>query len=187
MLFGQLSELDGLIKSLSGTTSSIVSIAVLLPLIIPLIRGVIIFLVMWWIAGLVGRLVRRKATARNVEVMLVNLMARSVKLALLLLGIVMALGSMGFDVTALAIGIGLTGFAFGFAFREVLGNVLAGILILVYKPFEYEDVIAVDNFEGTVIDIDLRYTVLDTEGKLVFVPNSILVRDTVTVEKPAED
>ena len=58
------------------------------------------------------------------------------------------------------------------------------MLIHIYRPFEHNDRITVKSFHGTVLTIDLRYTVLAADGKKIFVPNSILFTDAITVEKP---
>ena len=50
-----------------------------------------------------------------------------------------SLGTLGINVSALVAGLGLTGFALGFAFRDALSNVLAGVMILLYHPFHRGD------------------------------------------------
>lgn len=112
-----------------------------------------------------------------------NLIGKLVKGILLLVGAVMALGRMGVNVTALVAGLGLTGFALGFALRDVLSNVLAGALILMYRPFQLNDRITVAGFEGQVVDIDLRYTTLQAENKKILIPNSTLFTNAVSVLK----
>lgn len=110
-----------------------------------------------------------------------DLVAQLVKGVLIALGAVMTLGKMGINVTALVAGLGLTGFALGFALRDILSNVLAGALILVYRPFEQNDRIVVAGFEGIVTHIDLRYTTLDAEGKKILIPNSTLFTNAISV------
>ena len=104
-------------------------------------------------------------------------------MGLLVFGAVTALGTAGVDVAALVAGLGLTGFALGFAFKDIISNVLSGILIIVYKPFDYDDHIKVSSFEGTVTSIDLRYTQLEADGRKIFVPNSMLFTNAITVGK----
>ena len=65
---------------------------------------------------------------------LIRLLARTAQIAVQVFGAVTALGTSGIDVSALVAGLGLTGFALGFAFRYVLSNVLAGVLILMLPP-----------------------------------------------------
>jgi small conductance mechanosensitive channel len=116
---------------------------------------------------------------------LLLLLARTAKIAMQVFGAVTALGTAGIDVSALVAGLGLTGFALGFAFRDVLSNVLAGVLILMYRPFRKGDLIAVSGLEGRVSGIDLRYTILEGDGKSILIPNSNLFTNPIVVT-PAE-
>ena len=96
---------------------------------------------------------------------------------------------MGMNVTALVAGLGLTGFAVGFALKDVISNALAGILIIIYKPFKQKDHITVSSFAGQVCSIDLRYTVLEAQGKKIFIPNAMLFSNAVSVthSEPSEE
>jgi small conductance mechanosensitive channel len=129
----------------------------------------------------VSRVLRRPPPARRVPRELWTLFGRGVKAVMLAFGLLSALGTMGVDVSALVAGLGLTGFALGFAVRDALSNVLAGILTLVYQPFRSGDRILVTGLEGEVIDVDLRYTTLEADGKRHLVPNSSLFSNPVTV------
>jgi small conductance mechanosensitive channel len=93
---------------------------------------------------------------------------------------------MGIDVTALVTGLGLTGFAVGFALKDIISNALSGMLVILYKPFKNGDHISVTALEGTVADVNLRYTVLNAEGKRIFVPNSSLMTNPIIVTVPGE-
>ena len=78
--------------------------------------------------------------------------------------------------------LGISGVAIGFAFRDILQNFLAGILILLTEPFQIGDQIVVDNFEGTVDDIETRATTIKTyDGRRIVIPNSNLFTKAVTV------
>ncbi len=146
--------------------------------------GVFIFIFFWLLSivikTIIGSIGKGFAPRRK---QVFNLIGKLVKGILLLLGAVMALGKMGINVTALVAGLGLTGFALGFALRDVLSNVLAGALILMYRPFQLNEHISVAGFEGKVIDIDLRYTTLQAENKKILIPNSTLFTNAVSVLK----
>jgi small-conductance mechanosensitive channel len=116
-----------------------------------------------------------------------NLIGQIAKIGLLTFGTVTALGTLGVNVSALVAGLGLTGFALGFAFRDALSNLLAGILILMYHPFRRGDRIAVAGLEGTVIGIDLRYTTLRGEDKVFLIPNSSLFTNAISLLKSTAD
>ncbi|HYT87152.1 MAG TPA: mechanosensitive ion channel domain-containing protein [Gemmataceae bacterium] len=148
-----------------------------------LLTGLIVFVVLWLIAKGAQRVVRRLAALRNLDPNLTAFLSGTAKVVLMFVGAVMALGTMGVDVTALVAGLGLTGFAVGFALKDIISNALSGILILVYKPFRHGDHITVEEHEGQVIEINLRYTVLDVEDKTIFVPNANLFTNVVSVKK----
>lgn len=78
--------------------------------------------------------------------------------------------------------LGIGGVAIGFAFRDVLQNLLAGILILLTRPFVIEDQIRVGPYEGTVDDVWVRATVLRTyDNQRVLIPNATLFTDKITI------
>jgi small-conductance mechanosensitive channel len=115
---------------------------------------------------------------------LFDLLGRVASVSLILFGFITGLGTVGVDVSALVAGLGLTGFALGFAFRDVLSNLLAGVLILLYRPFSRGDRISVTGLEGMVTHIDLRYTNLECDGNLVLIPNSSLFTNPIIVFRP---
>jgi len=118
---------------------------------------------------------------------LLDLLGRIAGISLVVFGTITALGTLGIDVSALVAGLGLTGFALGFAFRDVLSNVLAGVLILLYRPFHRGDKIRVTGFEGSVTNIDLRYTTIAAADRIILIPNSNLFTNPIEVwrEKPS--
>ena len=114
---------------------------------------------------------------------ILNLIGQIARIGLLIFGLVTALGTLGVNVSALVAGLGLTGFALGFAFRDTLSNLLAGVLILIYHPFRRGDCIAVARFEGMVVCIDLRYTTLEGEEKIFLVPNATLFTNAISLTR----
>lgn len=96
-----------------------------------------------------------------------------------------ALGTLGVNITGIVAGLGLTGFALGFALKDSIANLLAGVLILLYRPFDIGDRIDVGGLSGHVVKIDLRYTELDNPSERVLVPNSKLLTDPIRVSKTA--
>lgn len=153
---------------------------------IRIILGLLAFLVFWLFSAFLEkafRRVSRRSDPNRKDV--INLVGHISKIGLLLFGAVTALGTMGINVAALVAGLGLTGFALGFALRDALSNVLAGLLILIYRPFHRNSHIAVAGFEGTVTEIDLRYTTLQGEGKKFLIPNSTLFTNPITLSEDA--
>ena len=141
-----------------------------------------LLLASWIVAVVASRVLGRVLALRDVDPDLARLLTRAGRITLMLFGIVTALGTVGVDVKALVAGLGLTGFALGFALRDIISNTLAGILILAYKPFRRGDRVSVAGSEGTIVEIDLRYTVLsgDHEARIL-IPNSTLFTNSITV------
>lgn len=78
--------------------------------------------------------------------------------------------------------LGISGLAIGFAFKDIFQNFLAGIILLVTRPFELGDQIAAGGFEGTVEAIETRATTIRTyDGRRVVIPNSTLFTEPLSV------
>jgi len=149
------------------------------------LRGVaaLALFVAFWIAGNVVQRIARRLAERGEAARqdAINLLGQAAKVGIVVTGALTALGTVGVNVTALVAGLGLTGFALGFAFRDVLSNLLAGLLILIHRPFQRHDRIAVTGFEGVVTSVDLRYTTLEGEQGKVLIPNSILFTNPISL------
>lgn len=144
--------------------------------------GTFVFLGFCLASVITRRLILRASRVADVNTrFIIRLAGRTAAIALLAFGTVSALGTMGVNVSALVAGLGLTGFALGFALKDVLSNFLAGVLILLYRPFELDDYIVVAGSDGIVTEIDLRYTTLQKEGQRFLIPNSVLITNSISV------
>ncbi len=149
---------------------------------VPRVGGVVvIILIFYFLSKIIKRAITKGSERLKLESHLTSLLARTSSITLIIFGFVTALGTLGVDVSALVAGLGLTGFALGFAMKDTISNLLSGILILLYKPFSIEDRIKISGYEGVVVSIDLRYTELDSDGNKILIPNSKLFTDPVTV------
>lgn len=153
----------------------------------PRVGGALLLLVAFGVAARVvhGIALRLHARVDPPRQDAVNLLGQTGRVALIVVGAVTALGTLGVNVNALVAGLGLTGFALGFAFRDVLSNLLAGLLLLFYRPFTRHDSIAVSGFEGRVVGVDLRYTTLEREDGRVLIPNAILFTNPIALREQA--
>jgi small-conductance mechanosensitive channel len=151
----------------------------------PRAGAALVILGLTWAAALtVGALLRRFGRARLIDPDLTGLLARAARVALFAVGAVTALGTVGIDVKALVTGLGLTGFALGFALRDIISNALAGVLVLLYHPFHHGDRVEVAGTNGVVSEIDLRYTTLTVDDHTrVLVPNATLFTNSIRVER----
>jgi small-conductance mechanosensitive channel len=148
----------------------------------PRLAGVVVIIFVFFIlSSIIKRVIRKSSERLKLDRHLSLLLARTSRIIIIIFGIVTALGTLGINVSALVAGLGLTGFALGFALKDTISNLLSGILILLYKPFEIGNSIKVSGHEGIVVSIDLRYTELSSEGSKVLIPNSKLFTDPITV------
>jgi small-conductance mechanosensitive channel len=86
----------------------------------------------------------------------------------LVLGTVVALGQVNFDVTGFVAGLGVAGVTIGFALQDIARNFVAGIILLIRQPFDIGDAVEVGDYAGSVLDITTRDTVLKTwDGEMV--------------------
>ena len=95
--------------------------------------------------------------------------------------IVIALGRLGVDVGPLVASLGVTGVVLGFAFKESLGSLAAGLMIALNHPFKVGDYVTVAGVEGAVVELNMMATVLSTaDNKKVTVPNNAVWGRAIT-------
>ena len=105
----------------------------------------IIILIVFWIMSKVFKtmaykVINKKSPNSNISLVLSSI----VKNMILIFGFITSLGTLGINVSAIVAGLGLTGFAFGFAFKDMLSNFISGVMIFIYQPFQLGDFIKVD-------------------------------------------
>ncbi|WP_343187672.1 mechanosensitive ion channel [Buchnera aphidicola (Periphyllus koelreuteriae)] len=78
-----------------------------------------------------------------------------------------------FQPTLIIATFGTLGMTIGFTLQGTIANFTAGILLKIFKPFKIKEFISLDKLSGTVLNIDLFYTVIQTmDGKLAVIPNN---------------
>ena len=149
---------------------------------LPKLAAVLFIIVLFFLlAKFVKRIIIKVSARLELDPHLTTFFAQASRVIFTLFGVITALGTVGINVSALVAGLGLTGFALGFAFKDTISNILSGVLILLYRPFNISDKIKVAGYEGKVISVDLRYTKLDSEEGTVLIPNSKCFTDPVVV------
>ena len=143
--------------------------------------GVIAFLIIGFklvniLVKFIGRLNRVSALDRGVQTFLGNFIGIALKIVLL----VAAAGTLGIHTTSFITIIGSAGVAIGLALQGSLSNIAGGIIILIFKPFKAGDFIETGDFSGTVEEIGLFYSkVRMLDNREVVIPNSELSGKTV--------
>ena len=127
-------------------------------------------------ARLLARLFDKTPFPENIEQSIV----KASKNIVYIIGILIIITLVGFDVTSVIVGLGALSIAIGFAMKDIIQNLVSGILVQLDKPFEKGDTIEVQGFVGMVMRMRVRTTVLQTEkGELVHIPNSVFATKPV--------
>lgn len=145
--------------------------------------ALVLLVVFWFLARGVAALVRRSGRARGRD-NLGDVGASLLRWLVMILGVMLAVTIVAPSISPgdLFAGLGIGSVAIGFAFKDILQNMLAGILILVRQPFEVGDQIVSGGHEGTVERIETRATLIKTyDGRRVVIPNADIYTDAVVV------
>ena len=146
--------------------------------------AIAIALFFFFLSYLVKALVRRTTSADSSHRTLRLAMGRIAQGAIIVVGTLVAVAAAfpGFTPGNLVSALGVGGIAIGFAFKDIFENFLAGILILITRPFRIGDQIIYSHYEGTVEEIQTRATWLKTyDGRRILIPNAELFKNSVTV------
>lgn len=151
---------------------------------LPRLAGALIVVAIFiGIAGLVERFVRR--LARLLPPSLQLLFGRLAYIGALLLGVMLSLGFFNITIGQMFASLGVAGVVIGFAFKDILQNFIAGVLILWRQPFVVGDRISSSGIEGVVGAINFRSTVIVTdEDSYAYVPNGKLFTEVVINHTP---
>ena len=146
------------------------------------VSGLLIFLLFCVLYIVAGAAFKKLLSAEDdSKLAIVKFLKKTVLMILIIVGLITMLGTWGIDIRAIVVGLGLTAFALGFALKDSLSSVLAGIIVHVYKPFEVGDTISICGSEGEVTSIDLRYTKIESNGVKHIIPNSKLISEKIMV------
>lgn len=114
------------------------------------------------------------------EKTLISALQSVLRFVIIFVGAVFVADSMGFDLTSLIAGLGISGLALALAAKDSISNFFGAITVLLDRPFKVGDWISVGNAEGEVIEINLRTTLIRTSADtIITMPNASLVNTPV--------
>ena len=167
-----LQQLDEITWKVGATTLSVRT----------MIEGVVtacaVLIVTLWISSAIeSRLLR---SAKGSELSLRKAFSNAARALLIFLGLILALSSVGIDLTALSVLGGAVGVGIGFGLQKLAANYVSGFVILAERSIRIGDNVRVDGFEGHITDITGRYTVIRSGvGRESIVPNEMLITQRV--------
>jgi small conductance mechanosensitive channel len=126
------------------------------------IGAVIAFIVGRWLIGFATRLLGRAMTAQEIDPTVQRYLVNFITVALNIVLVIAILGYFGVETTSFAALIAGAGIAIGAAWSGLLSNFAAGVFLLVLRPFKVGDYVVAGGVEGTVLEIGLFGTSLNT-------------------------
>jgi small conductance mechanosensitive channel len=139
-----------------------------------------------WVALAVSRLARRlvseglKRSNLKISRLLQNMIISIAGGLVMLLGVLFGLAQLGISVGPLLAGLGIAGFIVGFALQDTLGNFAAGMMILLFRPYDVGDVVEAGGIFGKVSHMSLvNTTILTFDNQTLVMPNSKIWGDVI--------
>ena len=148
---------------------------------IALISAIAVYLIGAWIARLIRAGMLRLMMKRGIDHTFSSYLATILHGVLIVLVIITALGQLGVPTTQFAALIAAAGLAIGLALQGNLANFASGFLLVFFRPFKRGDYLAAGGAEGTVEDIGIFTTTLNTlDNRKVIVPNAAITGGNIT-------
>lgn len=132
-----------------------------------------VMLVAWFVAGFVRRLVRQSTGRTHIDLTVAKFLANAARWSILVMAIVTAMSQLGVQTASFTAVLAATGLAIGLAFQSTLSNFASGVILLVFRPFKVGDAVNIAGQAGSVNEVGLFMTEIDTaDGRRIVLPNS---------------
>lgn len=145
--------------------------------------GLVVLFFTWMVNKIISTIIEKVLKKTHLRASLQDLIQKMVYILIWAIGILAATTvTTGLGMGQIVAALGLTSIALGFAFKDIVENFFAGILILWKFPFEIGDYIICEGIEGKVETIEIRMTLIRrTDGQLVVVPNAMMFKNAVRI------
>lgn len=144
----------------------------LLLLLAKVLLAVLLLAATWIVASWVKRTLERIFERTEIDKTLEHFCANAARWVTLVIGIIICLEAFGFSATGLVVLLSTAGIAIGLALQGSLSHFASGIMLLIFRPFKIADFVTAAGREGTVADIDLFTTTIDTtDNRRIIIPN----------------
>ena len=145
------------------------------------VLGALVLLVTLVLTRLAIKVFERGMRRARIDHTVERLISNLLRVALVTAAFLLAMSVAGISVGALLAGVGLAGLALAFALQNILENFVAGLLILIRRPFRRGDQVVTNEYAGVIMDIDLRVTRLRVfDGEEVLIPNATVFTEPIT-------
>ena len=155
-------------------------LAALLEKVPLIVLGVVVLLIGLVVVRLVQRGIDHATRTSRIDVAVGKLIQTVSRILLITLVVLLAMSVAGVNVGSALAALGIAGLAIAFAMQSILENFIAGMLILIRRPFRPGDQVKLGDYEGTVTDVNLRVTtIVDYDGEKVLLPNSTVFSEPI--------
>ncbi|MFK7915922.1 MAG: mechanosensitive ion channel family protein [Pseudomonadales bacterium] len=145
------------------------------------VLALVVLIVGWWLIARVIRVMEQALNRSSADQTLTNFLKSLANIALKAMLLVSVASMVGIATTSFLALLGAAGLAIGLALQGSLSNFAGGVLILLFRPFKLGDFIEAQGVSGTVKEMQILNTVLNTpDNKRVIVPNGPLANNNIT-------
>lgn len=148
---------------------------------INLVLALLIFIVGKWLARRVQNAFEKVLKKRGVDDVLVDFLGTIVFALIIIAAVIAAVDTLGIPATSFLAILGAAGLAVGLALKDSLSNFASGVMLVLFRPFAKGDFVDAGGILGTVDEIQLVSTILNTpDNKQIIVPNSLMYTSAIT-------
>jgi small conductance mechanosensitive channel len=142
--------------------------------------GIVVLILGWFVAGIITKFLARFLKRHNVDVTVSKFLVSIVKIIIIALAALIALGKFGITIAPFIAGLSVIGFGTSFALQGPLSNYAAGITLVFTKPFKVGDIIETSGVMGEVEDMTLARTKVRTvDGNAIIIPNKHIIGEII--------
>ena len=163
--------LDGMAMTIGAVRVSVLTV----------VKGVMALGILLWVTVSISNVLERRiGRAESLTPSVQVLVAKLTKIVLITLAFLIAINSLGIDLTALTVFGGALGVGIGFGLQKIIANLMSGLTLLMDKSIKPNDVIAVGETYGWIVSLGARYTAVRTrDGVEHLIPNEDLIAQRV--------
>lgn len=144
--------------------------------------ALLVFTIAFFASKYTSSIAERLMSKSKLQKSMKKMIAQAISLVIILVAIFLVLGVLNLSkaLNAILAGAGVAGLAVGLALQGALANTYSGVVLSYIKELKFGDWIATNDFEGEVVDIDLRVTTIrEKDNNLVYIPNKLVVEQSL--------
>lgn len=155
--------------------------AMIVPLAKDLVLALLVFFIGFKVVNIISKRIRSGKILKNIDPSAASFIASFLSISLKIIIVVTIVAILGVPMSSVVALVASAGVAIGLAVQGALSNLVGGIMILFFRPFRVGDYVDAQGASGTVRDISVFYTVLETpDNKVITVPNGGLTNSVIT-------